>query len=108
MIEQILTQANIRVRTLFEQYRRMADDETALIMACADGGQADLVQPLLERKKQDQEILKEETYAHLVPRSELYPEAQPFNVMKEFALDDFLEVTDSEKDDQEGEKNDDE
>ena len=31
----------------------MADDETALIMACADGGQADLVQPLLERKSYD-------------------------------------------------------
>lgn len=106
MIELILTQSNIRVRTLFEQYRRMADDETALIMAAADGGQPEIVQPLLARKKEDQAILSDETYAHLVPRLELYPEVKTFNAIKEFALDDFLEVVGSS--DQEDEKNDDE
>lgn len=116
MIEQILTQANIRTRTFFEQYRKMADDETALIMACADSGQSELVQPLLQRKKEDQQILEDETYAVLMPRVELYPEVRPFNAIKEFGLDDFLDVTtDSEEDevclpeeDQEAKKNDDE
>jgi len=52
-------------------------------MACAEGGQAELVQPILDLEKTDQQILMEETYAHLVPRSVLYPEPIPF------ALDDF-------------------
>lgn len=104
MIQSILTQSNLRVRTLFEQYRRMADDETAIIMAAADGGQPDIVQPLIDRKKEDQKILYEETYAYLMPRVELYPEAKPFNPIKEFALDDFLEVM-PKTGDQEDEKN---
>lgn len=89
MIESLLTRANLKVRTLFEQYCKIADEQTALIMACAEGGQPELVQPLLELKKQDQNILMEETYRHLMPREELYPP----NVQSSphFALDDFAE-----------------
>lgn len=51
----------------------MVDSETAFIMACAEGGQPEMAAPVLEMKKQDQMILMEETYKHLVPREELYP-----------------------------------
>lgn len=85
MIEHILTQANIKTRTLFERYCKIADEKTSLIMACAEGGQPELVQPILDLEKTDQQILMEETYAHLVPRQELYPE--PIT----FALDDFVD-----------------
>lgn len=85
MFQHILTQANIKTRTLFERYCKIADEKTALIMACAEGGQPELVQPILDLEKSDQKILMEETYAHLVPRSVLYPE--PIH----FALDDFVD-----------------
>ena len=84
MFNDILTKANIKTRTLFDRYCKIADEKTALIMACAEGGQAELVQPILDLEKSDQKILMEETYAHLIPRQELYPE--PIT----FALDDFI------------------
>ena len=85
MINDILTQANIKTRTLFERYCKIVDEKTAIIMACAEGGQVELAQPILDLEKTDQQILMEETYAHLVPRQELYPE--PVH----FALDDFVD-----------------
>lgn len=97
MISEILTRANIKVRTFFEQYSRLVDEQTAIIMACAEGGQPELAQPLLELKKQDQTILMEETLRHLVPREELYllggcPDGT-YTVVEQpvsnFALDDF-------------------
>lgn len=85
MINDILTRANIRVRTMFEQFQKIVDDNTALIMACVEGGQPELAEPILEMRKTDQQILMEETYKCLVPREELYPTPQPY------ALDDFQE-----------------
>lgn len=92
MFNDILTKANIKTRTLFERYCRIADEKTALIMACAEGGQTELVQPILDLEKTDQQILMEETYAHLVPRQELYPEPvclPDIRGANTFALDDF-------------------
>lgn len=91
MFNDILTQANIKTRTLFDRYCKIADEKTALIMACAEGGQPELVQPILNLEKTDQQILMEETYAYLVPRQELYPEPVPF------ALDDFINCDDDEE-----------
>lgn len=89
MISEILTRANIKVRTFFEQYCRLVDEQTAIIMACAEGGQPELVQPLLELKKQDQTILMEETLQYLVPREELYPMKESTLPTLQFHLDDF-------------------
>lgn len=95
MINDILTRANIKVRTLFEQYCKIADEQTALIMACVEGGQPELAEPILEMRKNDQQILMEETYQHLMPREELYPP----NVQSSphFALDDFAEEEDAQE-----------
>ncbi len=41
--------------------------EYAFIMACKKGNQTELSKPLIDRMKQDQEILERETLAHLVP-----------------------------------------
>jgi len=41
--------------------------EYAFIMACEKGNQTELSKPLIDRMKQDQEILQRETLAHLVP-----------------------------------------
>ena len=95
MFNDILTQANIKTRTLFERYCKIADEKTALIMACAEGGQPELVQPILNLEKTDQQILMEETYTYLVPRQELYPEPVPF------ALDDFINCDDEEEEEDE-------
>lgn len=41
--------------------------EYAFIMACEKGNQTELSKPLIDRMKQDQEILQRETFANLVP-----------------------------------------
>lgn len=41
--------------------------EYAFIMACEKGGQQELSKPLIDRMKQDQQILQRETFANLVP-----------------------------------------
>lgn len=41
--------------------------EISFIMACEKGGQTELSKPLIDRMKQDQEILQRETFANLVP-----------------------------------------
>lgn len=86
MFNDILTRANIKTRTLFERYCNITNEKTAIVMACVEGGQPELVQPILDLEKTDQQILMEETYANLVPRQELYPE--PIS----FSLDDFVDV----------------
>lgn len=41
--------------------------EYAFIMACDKGNQTDLSAPLVKKMKEDQEILRKETFEHLVP-----------------------------------------
>lgn len=41
--------------------------EYAFIMACEKGNQTELSKPLIDRMKQDQEILQRETFSNLVP-----------------------------------------
>lgn len=41
--------------------------EYAFIMACEKGNQTELSKPLIDRMKQDQEILQRETFTNLVP-----------------------------------------
>ena len=60
-----------------------------------EGGQEELVTPILEMERTDQQILAEETFAHLVPRQELYPEVEPYNALQFVRLDD----DDGEKED---------
>jgi hypothetical protein len=84
----------ILTRSLFERYLKIADERLALIMACVEGKQEYLVEHLLQREKQDQEILMRETYACLVPRETLYPTTpmimeKPEPEQQPFELDDF-------------------
>lgn len=97
MIESILTQANLRTRTLFERYQSIADDVTAFIMACAESGEVELAQPVIEKKREDNRILMEETYRCLIPLEQLLQENQ---------ADEIEVLTDSEDDVEQ--KNDDE
>ena len=97
MNSELYAKMNIKTKTLYERYLKIVDDKMALIMACVEGGQEELVTPVLEMDRTDQQILAEETFAHLVPRQELYPEVEPYNALQFVRLDD----------DDDGEKEDD-
>lgn len=64
---------NIKTKTLYERYLKIVPPKFAFVMACVDGGQKELAKTVLELEQQDQEILRQETHACLVPREELYP-----------------------------------
>ncbi len=70
---------NIKTKTLYERYLKMVPERVAFIMACVEGGQEELAQPVIEQERTDQEILMRETYECLVPRQELYPEVEPYD-----------------------------
>lgn len=73
MYSEELRKMNILTKSLYERYRSIANERTAIIMACVEGKQPEICEFLLKQEKDDQEILMRETYAHLVPRVELYP-----------------------------------
>jgi hypothetical protein len=73
---------NIKTKTLYERYLKMVPERVAFIMACVEGGQEELAQPVIEQERTDQEILMRETYECLVPRQELYPEVVPYDPMR--------------------------
>ena len=79
---------NIKTKTLYERYLKIVDEKMALIMACTESGQEELLTPVLDLEKTDQQILAEETFSHLVPRQELYPEIEPYNALQFVELDD--------------------
>lgn len=70
---------NIKTKTLYERYLKMVPERVAFIMACVEGGQEELAQPVIEQERTDQEIIMQETYESLVPRQELYPEVVPYD-----------------------------
>ncbi len=75
---------NIKTKTLYERYLKIVPERVAFIMACVEGGQEELAEPVVEQEKTDQEILMKETYECLVPRQELYPEVEPYDPMRFF------------------------
>ena len=87
MNSELYAKMNIKTKTLYERYLKIVDDKMALIMACVEGGQEELVTPVLELQRTDQQILAEETFTHLVPRQELYPEQQVYNALEFVSLD---------------------
>ena len=96
MNSELYAKMNIKTKTLYERYLKIVDDKMALIMACVEGRHEELVTPVLEMERTDQQILAEETFAHLVPRQELYPEVEPYNALQFVRLDD----DDGEKEDE--------
>lgn len=88
MFNEEIRKMNVLTKTLFDRYCAIADEKTALIMACVDGKQPEICEFILQQERQNQEILMRETLTYLVPREELYPTTQPMST--QFALDDFL------------------
>lgn len=89
MFNEEIRKMNVLTKTLFERYCAIADEKTAIIMACVDGKQPEICEFILQQERQNQEILMRETLAHLVPREELYPVTQ--STTTHFALDDFFD-----------------
>jgi len=87
MNSELYAKMNIKTKTLYERYIKIVDDKMALIMACVEGRQEELITPVLEMERTDQQILAEETFAHLVPRQELYPEHKVYNALEFVSLD---------------------
>lgn len=87
MNSELYAKMNIKTKTLYERYLKIVDDKMALIMACVEGKQEELITPVLEMERTDQQILAEETFAHLVPRQELYPDVEPYNALEFVSLD---------------------
>lgn len=82
MNPELYAKMNIKTKTLYERYLKIVDDKMALIMACVEGKQEELITPILDMERTDQQILAEETFTHLVPRQESYPEQQQYNVLE--------------------------
>lgn len=92
MDSDLYAKANIKTRSLYDHYVKLVGDyRMAAICAFVEGGQQELVEPIMEQVRNDYEILEQETYATLVPREQLYPTSAPTSPPKEFALDDFAE-----------------
>lgn len=89
MFNEEIRKMNVLTKTLFDRYCAIADEKTALIMACVDGKQPEICEFILQQERQNQEILMRETLSYLVPREELYPSTQYTST--QFALDDFLD-----------------
>lgn len=99
MFDDILRKMNIKTKTLLQRYSKLVDEKTAIIMACVEGDQKELIDSILEVEKSDQQILMEETFKHLAPRQELYPD-EIINIQQSsepipFALDDFVDTDES-------------
>lgn len=74
MEKDILTRADIRINTLYEQYSKLVESKIALVMACTEGGRPELAEPVLEMESTNNRILMEETYKCLVPLGTPLPE----------------------------------